>query len=159
MKTKFPIIILLLIMQIVFLACGNAESEPPVDLEDGYTNQQIKLFAPSQFNAFETISSVVLEVQYHSGNDIVFPNNYNVRIYERTSNGWIEIPERPVLRLPEDDIRFSVEGKTTVRLFTVDPDLDNYGKTHDLLFYIFGDMKVDGGVRQVAAYVDIELSP
>ena len=159
MKTKLPVVILFLVIQFMVLACGNAESEPPVDLEDDYTNQQIKLFTPSQFNTYETISSVVLEVQYHSDNDIVFPNNYNFRIYERTGNGWIEIPERPILRLPEDDIRFSVEGKTTARLFTVDPDLENYGQTHDLRFYIFGDMKVDGGVRQVAAYVDVRLNP
>jgi len=159
MKTKFPIMLLFLIMQFAFLACGNDESELPVDLEDNYTNQQIKLFTPGQFNTYEPISSVVLEVQYHSDNDIVFPNDFNVKIYERTRKGWIEIPERPILRLPEDDIRFSLDGKTTVRLFTVDPDLDNYGQTHDLRFYIFGDMKVDGGIRPVVAYVDVKLSP
>lgn len=80
-----------LVVQIFLFSCTSAYDEPPVELEEVYVNQQIKLFIPSQFNSYETTSSVALEVQYHSNNDIVFPNNYNVRIFKQTNRGWIEI--------------------------------------------------------------------
>lgn len=160
MKTRLTIILWFLIIQQLMLACSDIKSEAPFTFDEEYINQQIKLLAPKQFNNFETTSSIVLEVQYHSKNEIVFPNNYNVRIFEQTDNGWVEVQEKPTLRLPEDDIIFSTEmGTTAKRLFTVDLELAEYAQTSLFRFYIFGDMKVDQGIKQVAAYVDIELSP
>ena len=126
-----------LVVQIFLFSCTSAYDEPPVEMEEDYVNQQIKLLIPSQFNSYETTSSVVLEVQYFSNNDIVFPNNYNVRIFKRTDEAWIEIQEKPITRLPEDDIVFSAEKETNaIRLFTVYPELDKYDQPSELRFYI-----------------------
>jgi len=160
MRTKFSTIFWLLIFCFLLLSCARTESEPPVDIKDGYINQQIQLLVPAQFNSYKTTSPVVLEVQYYSNNDIVFPNNYNVRIFKQTNNGWVEIQEQPILRLPEEDIVFSAERETdAVRLFTVYLELDEYDQSSKLRFYIIGDMKVEKEIQQVAAYVDVTLNP
>lgn len=160
LRTKLSTIFWFSIFCFLLLSCARTEFEPPVDLQDEYVNQQIKLLVPAQFNSYKTTSPVVLEVQYYSNNDITFPNNYNVRIFKKTSNGWMEIQEQPITRLPEDDIVFSAKKETNaIRLFTVYLELDEYDQPSALRFYIIGDMKVEQEVQQVAAYVDVKLSP
>ena len=160
MKSRELVVFVFIMVQMFLFSCISAYDEPPVELEEEYVNQQIKLLAPDHFNTYETISPIALEVQYYSNNDIVFPNNYNVRIFKRTDQGWIELKERPVTRLPEDDILFSADKETfAIRLFTVDPELDKYDEPSELRFYIFGDMQDEQGIKQVAAYVDVKLNP
>jgi len=139
-------------------ACASTKLESPVNFDDAYINQQIKVFAPKEFNSFRTTDDIGLEVQYNSNNEIVFPNDYNVRIFKKSNNQWKELQEKPILRLPEDDIVFSAKTDG-LRIFTVEPDLGDYTRDCKLRFYIFGDMKADDRIKKVSAYVDVILRP
>jgi hypothetical protein len=98
-----------------------------------------------------------LEINSFSSNEIVFPNDYNLRIFQRKDRDWIEIPETPTTRLPTGDIVLS--PKKVRETTYVMPNLRDYTKRYQLRIYVIGDMKTDEGIKQVAAYVDLELSP
>jgi len=154
MKNKFWLIV----FQFLLFSCTNLNPEPPVHVENGFVNEQIKLVAPSEYNSFKTSDAVIFEVEYYSNNEVVVPNNYNVRIFKQSDNVWTELSEMPILRYPEGDIFFSPE-KNGLQNFAVEPKLDDYAQNYDLRFYIFGNMKTNDGVKQVSAYVDVKLHP
>ena len=94
----------------------------------------------------------------NSNNEIRFPNNYNVKIFKQTSNGWIEVKEIPTNRLPKDDIVFSPStfGMQDLAVF---PDLGDSSQRYKLRFYVIGDMKTNAESIAVAAFIDVELHP
>ena len=142
------------------MSCTVAKEEPTIGIEKDYVNQQIRVLAPDNFNSFKSTSPVTLEIQYHATDEIVFPNNYNVRIFKQVKSKWVEVKEIPTVRLPKDDIIFSAEkGTATVRLFAVFPDLIEYAQTYELRIYIIGDMKMKQEIKKVTAFIDVTLHP
>jgi len=94
MKNKFRLIKWLIIFQFLLFSCTSLNPEPPVDVENGFVNEQINLFAPSEYNSFKTSDGVIFEVEYHSNNEIIFPNDYNVRIFKWLDNSWTELGKK-----------------------------------------------------------------
>jgi hypothetical protein len=95
---------------------------------------------------------------YQADNEIVFPNDYNLRIFKKTNEGWIEIKEIPTTRLPEGDIVLSRPTKTLESL-SVAPDLVDYNQSYHLRIYVIGDMNTNEVIKKVAAYTDVVLHP
>ena len=152
-------IILTLCLSLIWLAgCSNFENNPPVDFEKGYVNQQILLSAPSHFNEFNTKASIYLEIRYKAQDEIVLPNNLNLRIFERKAGDWIEIGEVPMVREPVGDVILAPDKKimTTTATF---PSLPDVTRRYQLRIYVSGDMKTEEGIQPVAAYVDVTLRP
>jgi hypothetical protein len=140
------------------MSCSSFADNSPVDIEKSYVNRQILLRAPDLSNTFGTKDPIYLELESNSNNEIVFPNNYNLRIFERSDGDWIPISEIPTRRLPEGDMVFSPMKKGRETTY-VDPDLKDFARKYQLRIYVIGDMKTDEGIKQVAAYVDVELHP
>jgi len=158
MKNKFSKTIWIVMFLAFLSSCGSGKFESPVDFDNAYMNNQIKIFAPQEFNSFSITDAIIFEVEYHSNSEIIFPNNYNVKIFKQSNNQWGELKEKPALRLSEDDIVFSATTDG-IQIFAVEPDLDDYTRDSKLRFYIFGDMKTDEGITKVSAYVDVVLHP
>lgn len=159
-KYVLPILNLILICQGFLISCSRFESSPPISIDDGFINQQILLRAPDFSNSFKTTNPIILELKYNSNNEIVFPNNYNLRIFQRTDSEWIEIYEKPIERLPAGNVVFSpTKEMPAVEVIFLSPDLQKPGSKHQLRIYVIGDMKTNEGVKEVAAYTDVMLYP
>jgi hypothetical protein len=159
MKTKNSIIFLLLSCQLLFVSCTNTKDELQIDnVEDSNINNQVHAKVYELMNTLETVRPVFLEIQSFTPNTIVFKNNFGVRIFKQTYNGWKELEEKPTVRLPEDDVVLSPD-KGTVQIFAVHPDLDDYTHNVQLRIYVVGDMKTDQETIKVAAYADVTLHP
>jgi hypothetical protein len=157
-KRIFSIICWLLLCQVLLAACSSSENNPPLDFEEGYVNQQILLNAPDLFNTFNTKDPIHLEITSTSSDEIVLPNDLNLRIFERKAGDWIEILELPTTRLPAGDLILSPIKKTR-EITSTSPNLPDATRKYRLRIYVSGDMKTEEGIKQVAAYVDITLHP
>jgi len=155
------IILLILFYQLLSLiSCSSLEHDPPIGIEKDFINQQILLRAPSFSNTFSTIDPINLELKYNTSNEIIFPNNYNLKLFTQVNEGWIEIQEKPTVRLPSGNIIFSpTKDMPAVEDIFVSPELLDISQQYELRIYIIGDMKVDGDVVRVAAYTDVTLHP
>ena len=140
------------------VSCSNPQNDTLIDIQDDYLNQQVILRAPTFFNTFKTANPIVLDLISNSSNDIVFPNDYNLRIFKRTNEGWIEIKEIPTVRLPKRDIVLSPTTKAVEHLDVI-PNLIDYSQSYQLRIYAIGDMKTNEGIKKVAASFDVTLSP
>jgi len=160
MKASFHLIFPIIFLQTLLASCSSLDSTPPLSFEDGYLNQQILLRAPDFSNTFRTTDVISLELKYNSNNAIVLPNNYNLKIFERTSESWVEIKEKPIERLPAGDIILSpTKLMPAVEVIFFSPNLDNPETKNQLRIYVTGDMITNEGIKKVAAYVDITLYP
>ncbi len=159
MKRISSVVCWVLVCQFLLASCSNPDDKPPINIEKSYVNQQIALGAPGGlFNTFNATDPIYLEIQLSSKNEIVFPNNYNLKIFERKAGDWIEIFEKPTTRLPAGDVVLSTNAKFKETTF-VTPVLTDYTRRYQLRIYVIGEMKTDEGIKQVAAYIDLELHP
>lgn len=149
-----------LILIQLLVSCSNLDGHAPLSFDDAYLNQQILLRVGSFVNTFKTGDRISLELKYNSYNEIVFPNNFNLKIFERANETWVEIPEKPITRLPTGDVVFSPNKEMpAVYVIYLSPDLKNINTNYQLRIYVIGNMKTNEGIKEVAAYTDIELHP
>jgi hypothetical protein len=145
---------------LLLTACVEKVIPPPINFPDEFLNQQIKLRLSPVLNTFKTFDTIALELKYNSNNVIVLPNDYNLRIFERSNDQWVEIQEIPTARFPEDDIILAPDiYMPAVEAIFVAPDLKDYGKSYQLRVYVIGEMQTDDNKQDVAAYVDVQLNP
>jgi hypothetical protein len=145
-------------LSIFLLSCSNPKGTLQIDIEDEYVNQQVLLRAPRFGNTLKTEDPIFLDLLSQSSNKIVFPNNYNLRIFAKINEGWREIKAIPTVRFPKGDIILSPSIKT-VESFAVFPDLVDYNQRYQLRIYVIGDMETNEDIKEVAAYIDITLNP
>jgi hypothetical protein len=159
LKTRPLIILLLFVSQVLLMSCATTKHELQLgNVEASNINNQVHAKVYELMNTLETVRPVFLEIQSFTPNTIVFKNNFSVRIFQQTNNGWKEISEEPTTRLPEDDIVFSPD-KGTLQIFAVHPHLNDYTHNVQLRIYLIGDMKTGQGTTKVAAYTDVTLHP
>ena len=153
----FAVVVICLMLMV---SCKTSVEASPVLVDERYLNKQILLRAPSYSNTFKTEDQISLELKYNSSDEIVFPNNYNLRIFERTSDTWVEIKERPRERYPLGDVVFSAtKYMPPVQVIFLMPDLTSLGQKHQLRIYVFGNMKIGDDIVKAAAFTDVTLSP
>jgi hypothetical protein len=141
-------------------SCTPSEVGSPIPENEKYVNQQILLRAPTSINTFGTRDVVVLELKYNSTNEIVFPNNYGLRIFEKTADGWMEIKEIPTETFPPDDIILSpLKEMPAVQSVMFFPDLPDLERKYSLRIYAIGQMSSNGQTIEVMAFTDIVLRP
>ncbi len=159
-KTVITICCDILIGLFLLTSCASSERPPTINVDSKYINQQILLRAPKYANTYKTKDVITLELKYNSNNEIIFPNNYNLRIFEETINGWTEIKERPTERIPSGDVVFSPEKyMPAVEIVFLHPELPNPNEESFLRIYVIGKMKEGDEIIDVAAYTTIVLSP
>jgi len=141
-------------------SCTTSERSSPLELDLAYVNKQILLRAPNYSNRFRSNDPVNLELKYNTNYEVVFPNDYNLRIFEYLSGKWMEIKEQPTERYPLGDIILSPEKSSPiVHMLAAFPDLPFLGRKYSLRIYVFGDMKVKSTIVKVVAYTDVVLNP
>ena len=141
-------------------ACSTKESYPPIEIDKNYLNQQIPLEAPNFSNTFRTADAISIEIRNITAHEVVFPNNYNIKIFSYSDNEWVEIPETPTARLPDGDFVLAPNSNMlTIETTFVLPDLPDLNRQYNLRIYVFGDMKANGESMEVAAFTDVTLRP
>ncbi len=158
MKKLFISLILMCFMIVSCSMVNGQPDKPPVEFDPAYVNQQIQLIAIKEMSAFQTKYPVAVLLQSNSRNEIVFPNNFNLRLFIQQDDGkWLEIKEKPTT-LPADPIIMSPTALYR-HIVMFSPDLDDLTKTYRMRVYVFGEMKTQEGAKQVAAFVDFVLTP
>jgi len=135
-------------------------SKPPIDFDPAYLNQQIRLVVVKELSAFKTDQDIGLLLEYNNTNEIVFPNNYNLRIFIQQDGQWVEIKEKPTIR-PSDEVVLSPNIPSSYgQIVAFSPQLGDLTKTYYVRIYIFGDMtNPEGKKQQVASFADFVLTP
>ena len=150
------------ILLLIFLltACSKNIDTNPIQTPLEYTNQQIMLRTFDYNNSYKTSDAIFADIWNYSGKLISFPNNYNIRIFERTKTGWEEISEKPVTRLPPGDFTFNPnDSSSSIVTIVIIPDLPDLNRKYDLRIYITGYMIENNESVVVTAYTDINLKP
>lgn len=143
----------------MLISC-NSNEQNLINIDSSHINNEILIRVADFANTFKTKDSIFLELKYNSINDITFPNNYNLRIFYKNDNNWIEINEKPTQRFPEGDILFSPNvSMPIVESVVVFPALPNSFENYVLRIYVIGSMNTEQGDIDVAAYTDVKLSP
>lgn len=159
MNTK-KITFSLLFIAFILVACSSRKSVNPISTDLEYTNQQIKLRVFDFNNSYKNSDPIFAEIWNYSEKFIRFPNNYNIRIFEKTKNGWEEIAEKPVTRLPSGDFIFNpLDGSSWIQMVFINPDLPDLNRNYDLRIYVFGQMEENNQQQEVVAYSDVTLTP
>jgi hypothetical protein len=149
-----------LLIAIFLFGCKSGTANDPIKTDLDFTNQQIKLFTFDYDNSYTTSDIIVTEIWDVSGNLITFPNDYNIRIFEKSNKGWIEIFEKPTTRLPQGDFTIDPVNEDMCSLtVAIYPDLPEVDRKYYLRIFVFGKMSQDGEENDVAAYVDVVLRP
>jgi hypothetical protein len=148
-------------LSLIFLASCNVGTKlDPVSFDSGYVNNQILLRPADYLNSFNTDDSITLELKYNSTNLISFPRNFNLKYFEKTKNGWVELEEKPVERYPSSEIVFSPDSSSPlVLVLSAYPSIKDQSKKVHLRIYVFGKMETEEGLVDVAAYTDVYLVP
>ena len=148
------------IIAIFLFGCNSGITKDPIITDANFTNQQIKIYTFDYNNSYKTSDIIYTEIWDMSGKPITFPNNYNIRIFEKTEVGWVEIFEKPTTRLPQGDFIIDpVNSDSCIDSVAIYPDLPDDNRKYDLRIYVFGEMSQKNEASQVAAYVDVFLTP
>ncbi len=152
----------ILLASLILVSCspsGINQIDPPVEFDQAYLNQQIKLTIVKELSAFKTNQDVAVLLEYDTPNEVTFPSDYNLRIFILQDSSWVEIKEKPTIR-PDDPIVLSSNNPSSHgQIVGFWPQLPDTTKTYNIRIYIFGNMKTNQGTKQVAAYTDLILSP
>lgn len=161
-KIRFiPTQLITLLLLIILASCtkNSLTVEAPLDFEEGYLNNQVLLFATAQGNTFKTTDPIAIGMTFRTDTEIVFPNNYNLRLFIKDKESWREISEKPFERYPTGEFVFSPSTSPQVHFFFVEPDIGNIEQKYLLRIYVAGNMMEKGISKTVASYLDIELRP
>ena len=142
------------------VGCKATDIPAPINISNEFVNQQVKIRVASYSNTFKNSDPISLELKYESNNVIVFPNNYNLKIFELNNGQWVEIQEKPTDRYPSDNIILAPDKMLpAVQVVVLFPEIKDTSKPHTLRIYVFGEMQTNSGNQKIAAYADIRLSP
>ena len=141
-------------------SCQRTNVSDPIEINAEYHNSYVTLSADVFPNTFETGQPIILSVLYDLNKVYIFPNNFNIRIFERTKNGWNEIIEVPTIREPQGDVIFSPEINIPFPyVISVLPKLPDKNSNYFLRIYIFGEMQNAEKTINVSASIDVKLKP
>lgn len=153
-------ITLIFAVALLISSCTTPKLNDPIQTEGEYVNRQIQIRAPAYANKFNTRDVVILELRYNSTNEIVFHDDYGLRIFEKVGDGWIEIKQKPTDRVPSGDIILSPRKEiSAVQVVMLFPDLPDLERKYLVRIYVIGQMNSDGGKVEVVAFTDIVLQP
>jgi hypothetical protein len=142
--------------------CSSVHQSPresPIDFDPDYLNQQINLLVVKGFGPLKTDGPLAILLEYNTTNKIIFPSNYNLRIFIQQDGEWLEILERPVI-WSEDQVILSPNDPSSYgHIVTFWPQLSDPNKTYNMRLYVFGDMTTPEGIKRVAAFVDFVVVP
>lgn len=156
---KLGLCLLALVGVLPLWSCGPIPSAPPIAFDDKYLNKQIQLAAPPFMNSLKTGDPLWLELSNVSGEPVVFPADYQIRVFRRVDGTWSEIGELPTYRNPEDHVIHAPGAGLSTDLVVLVPRVEDPQQEYLLRVYVVGAMQQATGAQQVGAFVDVELRP
>jgi hypothetical protein len=161
MNKRYFVIVCLVFLHSIFLtSCITSTKNDPIQLNEKNVSHQITTFAPGFANTYKTSDPIRLELDYNSTNEIIFPNDFNPRIFEETKDGWVEIKIKPALIIPTNDVILSPQNEmSAVHFIVIFPDISNLDRNYILRIYVIGKMRVNSETEEVAAFTDVTLNP
>ncbi len=154
---KSPLLVILILVAIFLSSCTTLP--PPLSFDETYLNNQVILHALKQENTFRTKDTLLIRMTFNTKTDIVFPNNYNLRLFIEENDEWHEIYEQPRTRLPEGNFVFSPFTSHQFPGFYVAPALPDFDKKHLVRIYISGEMENEKNTKTVTSFIDVLLFP
>jgi hypothetical protein len=162
LRVMYKKLSILIIAGLILISCSPSDIDPidpPIDFNQAYLNQQIKLVVVRELSALKTDQDVAVLLEYDTPNKVVFPSDYNLRIFIRHDSGWLETEEKPTIR-PDGQVVLSPHIPSSYgQIVAFWPQLPDITKTYNIRIYVFGDMNMKEGTEKVAAYTDLILSP
>jgi hypothetical protein len=158
-RNSLLVFFLLLLSVISIVIFGTSSAPPPIEFDPVNLNQQITLDAVTEMNTFKTGDSIFLFVYCNTENrnaEIIFPNDFNRRIFIKDGRDWVEVFNRPTTYLYDNVILNREKCRQGVILKPKLPDLK---RSYYIRVYVFGDMIINEETIQVAAYTDVMLRP
>ena len=159
---SWPLSILLLLIISSISSCSvlsPGPDKPPIEFASTVLNQQIRLIAGQHLSAYRTRFPVAVRLEYDSTNEIVFPSNYNLRIFIQKDGQWLEIREKSVIRSKDKIILSPTVALSYDQIIMFVPALDDLTKVYNMRVYVSGNMITSDGTQEVAAFVDFVLNP
>jgi hypothetical protein len=145
----------------IMISCAGPDKEllPPLEFNNNDLNNQVMLHVAQQENDFSTSDVLTLRMTFKTNTSIVFPNNYNIRLFINQDGSWREIPEKPRIRLPEGDFVYDPLTSHQFPVIFVRPDLKDNNISYNLRIYVSGEMMHENEPKTVAAFIDVGLHP
>lgn len=166
--------LLWILMSIVLIPClsgcaskkdSSFENLIPIALED--MNDQMTLSLPNLYDGVyePKIGEIVtLALESHVDENIYFPSNYGVSIYNYYDNQWVEVKNLldgryyPISNRQISPTNNDVVGRV---LISFEPDISNQITPTDLRIVVIGTVThpEQNSSETVGAYLDITLNP
>jgi hypothetical protein len=153
----------LCILSFILFGCSTFHQstiKPPIEFDSSYLNQQVRLLVVKYvWPPFKKGETHALVIEYRTPNKVVFPSNYNLRIFIEEDNGWIEINDSPADRSDDPIVLTQEDPSSFGHIVAFLPQYPILNKTYYVRVYVFGDMTTSEGIKQVAAFVDFVVNP
>jgi hypothetical protein len=131
----------------------------PINFQQAYLNKQIHLIVVDEIWPLKTDAPLDILLESNTTNKIVFPSNYNLRIFYHENGKWIEIPERPTTTFFDQVVMTPEEPLSYQQIVGFWPQYPDPNQAYYLRVYVFGDMTTPDGTQEVAAFVDFVVTP
>jgi hypothetical protein len=133
--------------------------QAPIDFDESFLNKQIRLRTGEPIWPLKTTDSLALLLEANAPDKIIFPNDFNLRIFYQEGEKWVELPERPVTRLYDLVVMTPEEPASLYQIVDFWPEYPDVEATYYMRVYVFGDMSTPEGVKEVAAFIDFVVTP
>lgn len=151
--------ILFILLVISLLTSCDKKSEF-FDFEKGFVNNQISLHTIESLENFHTNKAIFLQLSCNTINTISFPNDYNLKIFAKEKNKWVEIKEIKDESLPSDEIVFSPSiDRPFPYVIIALPKFLEKDKKYNIRIVVSGNMLENGTTKNVDAYIDLVIQP
>jgi hypothetical protein len=152
--------LLIFVLFLMSSCAGQKKSEtmPGIDIPLAEYNTKIVITLwPGTPNSFQNGDSTDLVLNNQSGNTIIFPQDYGIKVFEKQTQGWIPI---------ENNYGYP-EGENTLQTSTINPGGLAFGAAPSdpnlkspatVRVVVIGHLQ-DKPDEAVGAFIDVEINP
>ena len=131
--------------------------EPTMDFPIEKLNSSFIITDPAiNNNSYKNDDILLLDLENRSENAIIFPGDFNLRIYQKVGTKWI--PVKNNLANPQGDwyLPKNQDWKASEELGLI-PDITGLEKPTTIRIFAFG--KIESTQEKVGAYIELTLYP
>lgn len=159
MRKIIAFIVATIIFSFIFSSC-TPKTEPQIGVDEKYINQSLIIRAPLVENSFIFGSSIFLEIKNISEEKIIFPRDFNIVMFVQNNDTWKEVQEKPIERIPENDLELFPFSRTrNILSFVVIPVLPISQERQKLRIYVIGKTDRGDNSIEVASFTEIIINP
>ncbi len=153
---------LLIVIQIGCSLDKDYKVIPNLDLSRSNINSELDIYAPVELNTYRFYEPVTILIENLGRTPILFLNDFNICLFIKDSDNWVEIRSVKTIYLNGDIFLRSAENNPLYFGSTmVDPILEDQSHQVKIRIVIIGHRYINEKITDqlVAAYTDIWLFP